>query len=114
MLVNLTPHEVRIFNEEGKWLIAAIPPSGAVARVSVERKLWRYLDTAEASMWIPVMVGSYGPVVGLPDPVPGTVYIVSAMVRQAVPDRVDVLSPGELIRNEAGQPIGCRGLEASR
>lgn len=49
--------------------------------------------------------------VGLPEPEAGTVLIASAMVADAV-RRPDVMSPGELVRNEAGQPIGCKGLTA--
>lgn len=35
--INLTPHELKL-HDEGGGLVATIPPSGAVARVSVERE----------------------------------------------------------------------------
>lgn len=39
------------------------------------------------------------------------VYIITSMVvRTANPRRIDLLSPGELIRDDNGQPIGCRGF----
>lgn len=70
-----------------------------------------------ADAWIdldvPVYTMRYGEVIGLPPQSETDAYVVSAMVRLAVPERLDVLSPGPLIRNEAGQPIGCDGLIAN-
>mgnify|MGYP001598752857 FL=1 len=62
---------------------------------------------------IPLFVTVGGDVTGLPEPVAGTIYIVSLLVRQAVPHRLDVLSPGQLVRDSAGQPVGCIGLDAN-
>lgn len=119
---NLTPHAVAIYGADGTTHLLTVPPSGTVARVAVTRTetgLVPIEADAERILahdplaGIPVYVGEYGDVQDLPPPSRGTVYITSAMVRAAVPTRRDVLSPGELIRNEAGQPVGCRGLEAS-
>lgn len=121
-LLNLTPHAVRIFAADGKTELVTVPPSGTVARVSVTRKEtgvvpieWdaERLLARDLLAGIPVFVGSYGQVENLPSPVTGTIYIVSAMVRQVVPTRRDVLSPGELVRDDKGQPTGSRGLEAN-
>jgi hypothetical protein len=51
---------------------------------------------------------SYGSV-DLP-PETGDIYIVSNIVRQAFPDRKDLASPGDLIRDENGIVIGCKNL----
>ena len=109
---NLTPHAVRIFSLDGTAEIITVPPSGSIARVSVTRVPSRsgpvtILDGRE----IPVMVTTYGDVTGLPNEELTQWLIVSAMVRAALPERRDLLSPGELIRDESGQPIGCRGLD---
>jgi hypothetical protein len=32
-------------------------------------------------------------------------------VRESVPSRKDVVSPGELIRDAKGNPVGCKGFE---
>ena len=53
---------------------------------------------------------TFGEVTGLPDPVEGTLYIVSALVRSALPARTDLASPGDLVRDAAGAVIGCKGL----
>lgn len=54
----------------------------------------------------------YGEVYGLPDPEEGTIYIVSAMVRSAVPHRTDVYSPASSLatRNELGHIVSVPGL----
>ena len=44
------------------------------------------------------------------DEMDGVILIVSTLVKNASPDRKDLVSPGELIRNEAGQPVGCKGF----
>lgn len=112
LLKNLTPHSISVFAADGKTLLVTVPPSGDIARVTVSR-VETGVVPIEPDAAIPVYVGTYGAVTGLPAPALGTIYIVSAMVRQAVPTRRDVLSPGELIRDAAGQPLGCRGLEAN-
>ncbi len=52
----------------------------------------------------------FGEVIGLPEPVPGTLYLVSAMVREACKSRTDLASPGDLVRDEAGNIQGCKSL----
>lgn len=51
-----------------------------------------------------------GPVVGLPNPRPGTLYVVSVIVAERLPERDDLRVPGEQIRDEQGRIIGCRSL----
>jgi hypothetical protein len=129
---NLTPHAIRIHDEAGKFLME-VPPSGTVARVSVGR-----VKVGEQE-GVPVFVETYGEVEGLPDAPPMCPYcesancvalqgesvcgpvpedervpepetlIVSLLVKTTV-KRQDLVSPGELIRDEQGRPIGCKGL----
>lgn len=103
MFVNLTPHNVKVFNTLTECF--SFPASGTVARVDVSAH--HVTVTGEG---IELLRTVPGEVTGLPDPVPGTWFIVSALVRLALPDRSDLVSPGELVRDTAGQPIGCRGL----
>lgn len=105
-MLNRTEHEVKIFN-----VIGTIVPDmvleqykGEPIRVSCES---RKVDTVEG---IDIYENIYGEVTGLPEFKEGVFYVVSAMVRQALPERKDLLSPGQLIRNEEGQPVGCLGL----
>jgi hypothetical protein len=104
-ILNLTPHTVNVCDADGRAVLT-LPPSGQVARVS--QKL-----TPVAFSPAPGVVcyaERTGEITGLPDAEPATALVVSAMVRTAAPHRRDLLSPGELIRDAAGQPIGCRGL----
>jgi len=107
-IVNLTPHEVTVKTDGGEIVI---PPSGQVARCAEKRSPAPALETEMGS--IPVSRASYGAVEGLPDPQPGVVYIVSALVLAAVPERRDVFAPGPAIRDEEGRIIGCDGLSCS-
>ena len=110
-LVNLTPHSLNIHNGDS---VLILPPSGEVARVSTESTLVHSFVTIENGKPVTVNVydTTYGDVMGLPPyrPTDNVVYVVSGMVNSAVPNRHDVCSPGELIRDEAGRPVGCRGL----
>lgn len=103
MLKNLTPHTMNLYNAD-KELIISILPEPVAARCSVTRDKIGEVDE------VPVYVTRYGEVTGLPDGNGEDTYIVSLLVAQAVPERLDVLSPGELLRDEGGQPIGCIGL----
>lgn len=95
--VNLTPHAIQIVG------LAAIPSSG-VARCEVTSTLFGGHGGAV------LIRAAYGAVVGLPDPVDGVMYIVSALVRAAVPARDDVASPGDLVRDSDGNITGCKNL----
>ena len=102
---NLTPHAINVFSCEKK-LIESFAPTGEVARVKVEQSL------AGDIGGIPIYKATYGDIVGLPEPKEGVIYIVSGMVAAACP-RHDVFSPGELLRDDNGKPIGCVGLKSS-
>lgn len=94
MFVNCTPHEVKL--NDGR----VFTPSGIVPRVSQS-----YCDTENPD----ILRTTYGSVENLPDPVPGTYYIVSALVREACKDRGDLVSPAsahpECVRNEKGHIV---------
>lgn len=104
MFINLTPHTINIFDSEGNHVLD-IPTSGMVARCAQHEQAICEIDG------VPVTRQYFGEVQGLPEPEEGTFLIVSRMVAEAVGlSRTDLLVPGPLVRNEAGQPIGCRGL----
>ena len=98
--VNLTPHAINIVGDA----TVTIPPSGRIARVTSTSSPVGEVEG------VPLHRTSFGAVEGLDDPQEGVVQIVSAMVRAALPGRTDLASPGDLVRDGAGQVIGCRGL----
>ena len=102
---NLTPHDIRIkpFNAaapENK-LDLVIKPSGKVARVNMEydtNNEYQLVDFGRTSGNAPLLAiatvkAKYGELIGLPEPQDDMMYIVSAMVAQAVPERNDVYAP---------------------
>ena len=101
MLVNLTPHVIVAILASGDKL--TLPPSGKVARVSIASGVIGNLDG------VPLARVVMGDIDGIPAPEEGTIFIVSAIVRGAT-TRSDVASPGDLVRDANGQPIGCRSL----
>ncbi len=111
MFVNLTPHELNIMRSDGTWL--SLPPSGEVARVVTEVKIVRQVDGVD------IYVSDVKGIIGLPLPERGKHYIVSNVLLSVAKDfksvkehliKNSLYAPGELIRNELGQPIGCVGL----
>lgn len=103
MFINLTPHDINVIEHDGPNIFT-IPASGQVARVSSTRT---HLYTIAG---IAIDRVEYGVVEGLPDPEPGVNLIVSGMVAVRCPERDDLLVPGELVRDQQGRVIGCKGL----
>lgn len=103
MIINLTPHAVDIQRADGTLI--SVPPSGTTARVAA-------VSRATVVGNIAVTQNAYGEIEGLPPPAPATIYIVSALVMTRA-GRVDVLAPGEAVRDEAGRVVACRGLSAN-
>lgn len=101
-ILNLTPHKINIFDEEKSPIISL--ESNGVARCTTTK-----VKEAEVN-GIPVFRTEYGAIIGLPEQRDGVTIIVSLLVRQAAPERDDLVSPGELLRDEKGQPVGCIGL----
>ncbi len=100
--VNLTPHDVNIQNLDGTMMV--IPPDGTVARLPMHSEVKQILNGVEFRK-------STKGTANVPDPVSGVIWIVSAMVRESFPDRKDMVSPGELIRDAKGNPVGCKWFE---
>ena len=111
-IINCTPHDINVLNELGNRIVL-IPklPADSIARVATSSIKSCDLDIAGAK--VPVSRTELLQVTNLPAERPGVALIVSALVRLALPLRKDLFSPGELVRNDAGQPIGCRGLEGN-
>lgn len=98
--VNLTSHTI---NEVTTGL--EVPRSGIIARVKQST-----VKSAEHS-GVPIYTSEFGEVEGLPAPQEGVLYIISALTMNAVPaNRTDVVAPGNLQRDENGQPVGCVGF----
>lgn len=106
MLINLTPHPVRLYGPEGDEPREEIPPSGEVARVATND-----LGTNHDKDGTPYELVEYGYIHNLPEPRSGVVYLVSLVVALAARNRSDLLAPYVEVRNAEGTMIGCRFLQ---
>jgi len=98
--INLTPHDV---NCNGR----IFPKSAIVARCSSQSTVVQTVDG------IDLCKTEFGEVQDLPAPSDDTFYIVSALVRSACPERKDLVSPGDLLRDAEGKVIGCKNFNGN-
>ena len=120
--VNMTPHALNVFtgNGDNPGEVLTLPPSGNSVRVaqtfqpagvmggvSLYQAVYGNVETIDNAT--KAVVG------GLPQPVDGTVYVVSGQALEAVKasGRSDFAAPGELVRDDKGQPVGCNGLKVN-
>lgn len=111
MFTNVTPHEINVI-VEGETI--TIPRSGTVWRVGTESKSIAKIVDVDTGFKIPIVVEEttgfeFG---GIP-PVSGRHYIVSRPMATALKEAGQpghFYVPGELVRNDQGQPIGCKNL----
>lgn len=100
--INLTPHNIDVYNDKGEK-IKTYPKSGKVARIQDDVTIKGEIDG------VPVGTITYGKPIDLPDPQEGVYYIVSMVVRQALPERKDLISPDTskgAVRDEQGRILG--------
>ena len=100
MIRNFTPHDIVIVRQAGNLILK----SEGIARISQETQV------ADSMDGIPLSVSRFGEAVGLPEPEEGTMLIVSQMVFSALPKRMDLLVPTDMVRDDTGRILGCRSL----
>ena len=104
-LINLTPHAVTLIASNGSQVI--VQPSGSIARCATTEKVVG--EVVVDGLTIPLVETQFGAVEGLPEQEEGTMYLVSALVKEAA-NRKDLVSPGSQVRNDKGQVVGCESL----
>lgn len=111
-IINWTKHDINIYNED-KEHVVTIPPSGYEARIETVSKKVDTLDNIllfqTKNVGAPYLIDNDNKRHQLPPADDHTLYIVSGVFRSNY-DRFDFYQPGQLIRNDNGQPIGCIGL----
>ena len=108
-LVNLTPHEINIYNDKNEKVLSI--PSSGVARAKQTRELIGYLELNGVK--VPINISSYGEPEGLPEKSRGTLYLVSPILlsSSARSDLVGVdTGPGSSVRDENGRILGVKNL----
>jgi hypothetical protein len=108
-LVNLTPHTINLITDGGT---ITIPPSGQVLRAEETATVQCHLPLPEGQ--VPVKKMEYGAPNFVPERLPDTYYIVSALAARAIrrhqPDRDDFLIVADAVRDDQGRIIGARAL----
>jgi hypothetical protein len=99
-ILNYTPHTINEATTGNSY------PSNGVARLSATTEV---VDNING---INIYHTTFGEVEGLPESEEGVVIIVSGMILDAVSDRDDLIAPGILVRDENGNPVGCKGFRA--
>ena len=103
MFVNMTPHPINLLTNEGKE-IDIIEPSGETIRLEEE---WSPIGTFDIrGESFPLMHCEYSSG-DVPEPGEGTIFIVSAMVANAYPERKDFVIVAKTVRDENGRICGC-------
>jgi hypothetical protein len=103
-IVNTTPHGVNIVTPCGE-ILNVYPKGDVPVRLSMSTTPCEALSDGT-----PTTQTRFGGVSGLPDETDDTMYIVSQMVRDALPERRDLLVPAQVVRDEKGTIIGCQSL----
>ena len=111
-LINLTPHTVNIYDDDGS-LVMSIEPSGQVLRLPTRAYAAGDIDN------IPLVRLTYEAPEDLPEPKEGTVYIVSSIMLEPLKDmgRTDFVAPdtsvGSVVRDDDGRIIGVKRLQCA-
>ena len=102
-IINCTPHPVTICDAEGNTL-RVIESNGNPIRLAAKTVPAGEFDG------IPLSRTEFGEPVNLPEPEEGTLFIVSQIVKNAIPGRSDLVVPAEVLRDDKGQIVGCQSL----
>ena len=103
-VINKTPHPVNICDTEGNVI-------RVYERDETPIRLKQSVVPDQALPdGTPTSRTVFGDPVGLPEYRAGVFYIVSQLVKSALPSRRDLLVPSEVVRDAAGNIIGCKSL----
>src|SRR5690606_41172859 len=104
LVINKTPHDVNIVDQNGQ-IIRTYERSDSQIRLAVKT-----VQDVPLPDGTPTSRTEFGEPEGLPAYVEGVFYIVSQLVKNALPYRTDLLVPAEVIRDEKGNIVGCKCL----
>jgi hypothetical protein len=103
-VINMTPHPITICNTDGE-VVRVYPKGEFTIRLAVKTVGGDPLPDGT-----PTSKTEFGQPEGLPEFQEGVFYIVSQIVKNALPERTDLLVPAEVVRDEAGAIVGCKSL----
>ena len=103
-IINKTPHQVYLLNED-RSILRVFPKSNGMIRV---KEIVTDIGDIDG---IPISSTEWGETSEVPEYVDGTYYIVSQLVKNALPERRDLLVPKGAVRDEKGNIMGCTRLD---
>jgi hypothetical protein len=103
-ILNYTPHEVVYFHEDGT---KTIYESVGTIRLETFQKL--VLLENNISFYKTI----YGGCDNLPPEQSSTCYIVSLLVKSVHSQRLDFISPTNMVRDDMGNILGCKGFDTN-
>jgi len=103
-IINKTPHPVYILGDDNK-VIKMFPKSNGMIRVPESIKSVGTINK------IPITTTQWGETTDVPKAKKDVFYIVSQLVKSALPHRYDFLVPKQVIRDDSGNIIGCKCLD---
>jgi hypothetical protein len=104
MIINKVPHAVYIL-DDSLQIIRVFPKSNGMIRVEENSVDVGFIDD------VPICSTTWGDTTDVPDPEAGVYYIVSQLVKNAMPERPDLLVPKDIVRDKDGNIIGCKRLD---
>jgi hypothetical protein len=109
-IVNLTPHAVTLARLDEACDELRIESTGC-ARVSMATHCADAVNVDGLPAFrVPVLISEPGRLTGLPAAEEGTLLLVSRMVAEAAPDRIDLVYPDDVVRDAKGEVLHCRAL----
>jgi hypothetical protein len=103
-VINKTPHAVNICTYDGT-IVMVYPKGESQIRLAVKTIPDTPLDDGT-----PTSRTEFGEPEGLPEFQDNVYYIVSQLVKNALPNRTDLLVPAEVVRDTMGNIVGCKSL----
>jgi len=104
-IINKTPHAVYILDPVDGSIIRVFPKSNGMIRVN------EIVEDVAPIDGIAISSTSWGETNDVPEYLEGTYYIVSQLVKNALPQRKDLLVPKGVVRDDKGNVIGCTRLD---
>lgn len=103
-IINKTPHAVYILRDDSS-ILRVFPKSTGMIRLTEDTQ---DIDNIDG---IPISTTVWGETQDVPEEKEGTYYIVSQLVKNALPLRKDLLVPKGVVRDDQGNIIGCKRLD---
>lgn len=104
MVINKTPHDVHIVDENGQ-VVRTYAKGDSQIRLAVKT-----IQDVPFVDGTPTSRTEFGEPEGLPDFKEGVFYVVSQLVKNALPNRMDLVVPAEVVRDDKGNIQGCKSL----